>query len=156
MVAKQQALNKLRVAERRLPKQYSKTAVFENELIEILALAARDWLLEDHQEELENLAETEIFEEQRPFKSDLLFNISPHSVVGDLRPMTSDGGVLQTDRYPGDMSLVLDEARYAGDSHHLCLLNSLGWIDLKDLRGKKIIVLSDSTMNPLIDAPYLH
>ena len=70
--------------------------------------------------------------------------------------MTSDGGVLQTDRYPGDLSLVLDEARYSVDRPFLCLLNSLGWIDLNDFRGQKLIVLSDPTMNPLIDSTYLH
>ncbi len=51
------------------------------------------------------MAETEIFEERRPMKSDLLVNSSHHSVVGDLRPMCDDGGVLQSDRYPGDTSL---------------------------------------------------
>ncbi len=125
-------------------------------MLEILPLGSRDGLLEDHQEELENVAETEIFEEQRPMKPDLLINNSHHSVVGELRPMAHDGGVLHSDRYPGDTSLLVDEARYSNDRHHLCLLNSLGWVDLKDFRGKKITIISDSTMNPLIDAPYLH
>ncbi len=67
--AKKQALDKLRIARIRRPKQYSRTAVFEIELIEMLPLSARDGLLEDHQEELENVADTESFEEQRPLKS---------------------------------------------------------------------------------------
>ena len=154
-VAKQEALDKLKAARNKLPKQYNKTDVFEKELLEVLPLGSRHGLLEDHQEELETVAETEIFEEQRPMKSDLRVNSGHHSVVGDLRPMSDDGGVLQSDRYPGNTSLALDEARYSGDRHHLCLLNSLGWIDLKDFRGKKIAIFSDSTMNPLIDAPYL-
>ena len=136
-IAKQEAIDKLKAAKSKLPKQYNKTAVFEKELLEILPLGSRDGLLEDHQEELENVAEAEIFEEQRPMKSDLLINNSHHSVVGDLRPMADDGGVLHSDRYPGDTSLVADEARFSNDRHHLCLLNSLGWIDLKDFRGKR-------------------
>ncbi len=98
----------LRIARSRLPKQNTKTAVFKNKLVEILPLGVRDGLLEDHQEELENVAETEIFEEQRPLKSDLLIKSSHHSVVGDLRPLTTDRGVLQANRYPGDTSLVAD------------------------------------------------
>ncbi len=81
-------------------------------------------------------------------KSDLLVNSSHHSMVGDLLPMSDDGGVLQTDRYPGVASPALDEARYSGDMHHLYLVNSLGWLDLKDFRGKKITITSESTMNP--------
>ncbi len=149
-VAKQQAIDKLKTPRSRMPKLYKKEEVFEKELTDILPLGARPGLLEDHQEELENIAETEIFEEQRPRKSDLLINSSHHAVVGDLRPMDTDGGVLQSDRYPGDNSLVFDETRYSGDRHHLCLLNSLGWIDLKNFRGKKIVILSESTMNPLV------
>ncbi len=84
-VAKQEALEKLKAARNKLPKQYSKTEVFDDELLEILPPASRHGSLEDHQEELENVAEAEIFEEQRPMKSDLLVNSSHHSVVGDLR-----------------------------------------------------------------------
>ena len=63
-------------------------------------------------------------------KSDWLVNGSHHSVVGDLRPMSDDGGEFQSDRYAGDTSLALDEARYSGDRHHLCLLKSLAGLDL--------------------------
>ena len=71
--------------------------------MEKLPLGSRHGWLEDHQEELENVAETEIFEEQRPMKSDLMVNSSHLSVVGDLRPMSDDEGVLQSDRYPGEI-----------------------------------------------------
>ena len=105
-IAKQEAMDQLKAAKSKLPKQYKKTAVFEKELLEILPLGSRDGLLEDHQEELENVAETEIFEEQRPMKSDLLINNSHHSVVGDLRPMADDGVVVHSNRYPGHTSLA--------------------------------------------------
>ncbi len=49
----------------------------------------------------------------------------------------------------------MSQTRYMNDHYHLFLLNSLAWYNLRDLRWKKIIIISDSTMNPLDDAPYL-
>ncbi len=57
---------------------------------------------------------------------------------------------------PGSTYKVMDEMRYQGNFIHHRLINSLAWHQLNELRGMKVIIVSDSTIDPTVNFPYLH
>ncbi len=70
--------------------------------------------------------------------------------------MANTGDIQHCEKYPSEMDLIMSQTRYMNDHHHLFLLNPLAWYNFRDLRWKKVIIISDSTMNPLDDTPHLH
>ena len=70
--------------------------------------------------------------------------------------MRGTGHLIQSEQYPGSTDKIMDEARYQGNFIHHKLINSLAWHQLSELRGMKVMIISDSTIDPTAKFPYLH
>ena len=110
----------------------------------------------DEQEALwTNLPEQEIHHNPKPANSDMLIDSGHHAIVGSLKPMRGTGHLIQSEQYPGSTDKIMNEARSQGNFIHHKLIKSLAWHRLSELRGMKVMVISDSTIDPTANFPYL-
>ncbi len=86
----------------------------------------------------------------------MLIDSGHHAIVGSLKPMRGTGLLIQSEHYPGSTDKVMDDLRSQGNFTHHRLINSLAWHQLNELRGMKLIIVSDSTIDPTVNFPYLH
>ncbi len=98
----------------------------------------------------EDLPDSEIIEEPKPDQSDLLIDNGHDAIVAALRPMSGTRYLRKEQKYPSNIDRVLTSTRYHNDFGTNRFINSLAWYTLRELRGKKILILSDSTINPLV------
>ena len=104
----------------------------------------------------EDLPESEIFEEPKPDQSDLLIDGAHDAIVAALRPMSGTRYLKKDQKYPSNIDKVLSLTRYHNDFGTNRFINSLTWYTLGELRGKKILILTDPTVKPQVYFPYLH
>ncbi len=135
---------------------YKMEEVFSPETRLTMPLGIRHGPLESEDMLWEDLPEHEIFEGPRTESSDTLIDSGHHQVVGALKPMRGTGYLMQTEQYPSSLEKVVSEKRYEGNFGHHRLINSLAWHQLNELRGVKILIVSDSTLDPITQFPYLH
>ncbi len=148
--------NKLTSERKKAPATYSMKAVFGSKFLATKPVGVRHGALDPEEVAWEDLPESEIIEEPKPDQSDLLIDSRHDAIVAALRPMSGTRYLRKEQKYPSDIDRVLSLTRYHNDFGTSRLINSLAWYTLRELRGKKILIVSDSTINPLIHFPYLH
>ncbi len=91
----EKAYKVLKKKKERLPKTYQKEKIFNAKTLEVCLTSVRDGVIEDHRRELE------IYEKEKPERSDLLVNSAHH--LGQLRAANRTAMLREEEKYPGSV-----------------------------------------------------
>ena len=133
---------------------YKPEEVFDPAFLETKPEGVRHGFIDEQEALWTSLPEQEIYNGLKPTTSEMLIHSGHHAVVGSFKPMRGTGHLNQSEQYPGTTDEVMNEARCQGNFSHHRLVNSLAWHQLNELRGMKVIIISDSTIDPTVNFPY--
>ncbi len=154
--AKDIVYNQILEGRKKTQFKYKMEEVFDANFIQTKPHGIRHGVLEADDALWEDSPEHEIFDAPRHETSDTLIDSGHHQVVGALKPMRGTGYLMQSEQYPSSLDAVANTKRYDGNFSHHRLVSSLAWYQLNELRGVKILIISDSTLDPATHFPYLH
>ncbi len=154
--AAEDVIYKLVDGRKKAPAGYRMKQVFGAEFRETKPVGIRHGVLEPEDAAWEDLPECEIYENPMPDQSDLLIDSSHDAVIAALRPMSGARHLRKDQRYPSNVEKIENSARYQNECGPHRFVNSLAWYTFKEIKGKKVLIVSDSTLNPLASYPYLH
>ncbi len=138
---------------KKAPADYSMKQVFGAEFLETKPVGIRHGVLDPENASWEDLPECEIHENNMPDQSDLLIDSSHDAVIAALPPMSGTRHLRKDQRYPSNVEKIEKFARYQNEFGPHRFVNLLAWYTLKEIKGKKILLVSDSTLNPLASYP---